>query len=241
MSCTILWRTTSRPPRWQNAMSSTSPRISSTTARPTRAPLLEVDLGRVAVDDGLRAEPDAREEHLHLLGRRVLRLVQDDERIIQGSAPHVGQGRDLDGAALHQARQGLGARHLEQRVVERTHVRIDLLVERARQVPEALPRLDGGSREDQARDLPVLQRAHRGRDGEVGLAGARRPDRERDGVRPDRVDEPLLADRLRRDALAAGGEQPVAEHLRRAHLAFPFRAPTRRPSRARWSGRPRNR
>ena len=38
-----------------------------------------VDLGDVAGDDDLRPEADAGEEHLHLLGRRVLRLVEDDE------------------------------------------------------------------------------------------------------------------------------------------------------------------
>ena len=93
----------------------------------------------------------------------------------------------------------LAAGHLEQRVVERAHVRVDLLVQRARQEPEALPRLDGGPREDQPRDLTFLERPHGDRHREVGLAGAGRTDRERDGASPDRVDEPLLPDRLRRD------------------------------------------
>src|SRR3954452_9963856 len=35
--------------------------------------LRQVDLGDVARDDHLRVEAQAREEHLHLLGRRVLR------------------------------------------------------------------------------------------------------------------------------------------------------------------------
>src|SRR5207244_12113660 len=42
-------------------------------------PAREIDLRDVAVDHRLGAEADARQEHLHLLGRRVLRLVQDDE------------------------------------------------------------------------------------------------------------------------------------------------------------------
>src|SRR5204863_6574859 len=36
----------------------------------------QVDLRDVAGDDDLRAEPEARQEHLHLLGARVLRLVE---------------------------------------------------------------------------------------------------------------------------------------------------------------------
>src|SRR6266545_2278070 len=35
----------------------------------------QIDLRDVAGDDGLRAKTEARQEHLHLLGRRVLRLV----------------------------------------------------------------------------------------------------------------------------------------------------------------------
>jgi hypothetical protein len=44
---------------------------------------LQVDLRDVAGDHGLRAEADAREEHLHLLDGRVLRLIEDDEGVIQ--------------------------------------------------------------------------------------------------------------------------------------------------------------
>src|SRR5690242_12369762 len=44
----------------------------------------QVDLGHVAGHHHLRAEAQPGEEHLHLLGRRVLRLVQDDERVVQG-------------------------------------------------------------------------------------------------------------------------------------------------------------
>src|SRR5690242_11762679 len=43
----------------------------------------QVDLGNVAGHHHPRAEAEPGEEHLHLLGRRVLRLVQDDERVVQ--------------------------------------------------------------------------------------------------------------------------------------------------------------
>src|SRR5262245_12155633 len=48
----------------------------------------EIDLRDVAGDDRLGAEPDAGEEHLHLLGRGVLRLVQYDERMIERAPAH---------------------------------------------------------------------------------------------------------------------------------------------------------
>ena len=58
----------------------------------------QVDLGDVAGDDHLRAEAEPGQEHLHLLRRRVLRLVEDDERVVERAAAHVGQRGDLDRA-----------------------------------------------------------------------------------------------------------------------------------------------
>ena len=62
-----------------------------------RATARHVDLGHVAGDHALGAEPDAGQEHLHLLGRGVLGLVQDDERVVERPTPHEGERRHLDG------------------------------------------------------------------------------------------------------------------------------------------------
>src|SRR5690606_41327588 len=56
------------------------------------------------------------------LFRSVLRLVQDDEGVVQGAAAHVGQGRDLDGARRHQLGDADRVEHVVQRVVERAQV-----------------------------------------------------------------------------------------------------------------------
>jgi hypothetical protein len=64
---------------------------SSAWIRPDIAPAREIDLRDVAGDDRLRAEPEARQEHLHLLAGRVLRLVEDDERVVQRPAAHEAQ------------------------------------------------------------------------------------------------------------------------------------------------------
>ena len=50
---------------------------------PGRLVLRQVDLRDVAGDDHLRVEPEPGEDHLHLLGRGVLRLVEDDEAVVQ--------------------------------------------------------------------------------------------------------------------------------------------------------------
>src|SRR5699024_11270485 len=60
----------------------------------------QVDLRHVAGDDHAGAEAYSRQEHLHLLARGVLRLVEDDEAVVQRAAAHIGQGRDFDVAAL---------------------------------------------------------------------------------------------------------------------------------------------
>src|SRR4029079_17408220 len=69
--------------------------------------LLQVDLGHVAGHDRLRTEPQASEEHLHLLRRGVLRFVEDDESLRERTATHVPQRRHLDLTSLHRAREAL--------------------------------------------------------------------------------------------------------------------------------------
>src|SRR5512146_1084556 len=58
----------------------------------------QVYLGDVAGHHDLRAEPEAGEEHLHLLGGGVLRLVEDDERVVEAASAHEGERGDLDRA-----------------------------------------------------------------------------------------------------------------------------------------------
>ncbi len=77
-------------------------RMRSRPASPLRPPG-DVDLRGVAGDDGLGPEPDPGEEHLHLLGRRVLRLVEDDERRVErvvGDQEVVGHVERIRGGDL---------------------------------------------------------------------------------------------------------------------------------------------
>jgi hypothetical protein len=81
----------------------------STTRSPLLVPLGQVDLGDVAGDDHRRAEAEPGEEHLHLLRRGVLRLVEDDERVVEGAPTHVRERGDLDGAGGQQLGHQLGS------------------------------------------------------------------------------------------------------------------------------------
>ena len=159
-----------------------------------RAAGRQIDLRDVARDDRLGAEAEARQEHLHLLGRRVLRLVEDHERVVQRAAAHERDRRDLDRAALDVARHALDVEHVVQRVVERPQVRIDLLLQIAGQEPQLLARFDRRPRQDDAVDLLRHEERDRLRHRQVRLAGAGRADAEHDVVLLDRVEIVPLVD-----------------------------------------------
>ena len=119
----------------------------------------QVHLGHVAGDDDLRPRAHAGQEHLHLRRGRVLRLVQDDERVLEGPAAHVGQRHDLDHVGVDVALHLAVAEHLLQRVVERPQVGVDLGLEVAGQEPELLAGLDRRAGEDDLAELPARSAA----------------------------------------------------------------------------------
>ena len=100
-----------------------------------------------------------------------------------------------------------------QRVVERPHVRIDLLGEIARQEAQPLAGLDRRTRQDDARDLAAIQRRDRHRHREIGLARPGRPDRDRDVVFLDQVDITTLRQVLRADRLERSAQDVLVDVL----------------------------
>ena len=119
---------------------------------------------------------------------RVLGFVENDERLVERAAAHVGQRHDLDHVLLHVPLHLVVVHHLVQRVEQRPQVRIDLGVQVAGQKAEAFARFDRGPDEHDLADLMVLERLDRHGDRQIGLAGARRADGERDVVLADRLD-----------------------------------------------------
>ena len=142
----------------------------------------QVDLGDVAGDDHARVEAEPGEEHLHLLGGGVLRLVEDDEGVVEGAAAHEGERRDLDHAALEVAVDPVGVEHVVERVEERPQVGVDLGLDVAGQEAEPLAGLDRRPGEDDPLHLALGKRRRRHRHREEGLAGAGRADAEGDRV-----------------------------------------------------------
>src|SRR5680860_895589 len=87
----------------------------------------QVDLGDVAGDHHARVEAEPGEEHLHLLGAGVLRLVEDHEGVVEGAAAHEGERRHLDHTALEVAVDPVGVEHVVEGVEERPQVGVCLL------------------------------------------------------------------------------------------------------------------
>ena len=78
----------------------------------------QIDLFEIARHHHARAKAEPREEHLHLRPRRILRLIEDDERILERAPTDVGERRHLDELAAHQLLIALRAKDVLQRIVE---------------------------------------------------------------------------------------------------------------------------
>ena len=213
MDCTRRWRTTSASVNCMKPIPSV-PRSTRTasTKPPARSVGRKVDLGRVAGDDGLRFEAETGQEHLHLLRRRVLSLVENHEGVVQGSPAHECERCDLDDITLDQALSFVEIHHVMKRVVERAQVGIDLLGQVAGQKAEFLPSLDGGSRQDDSNHLMAVERCDRQRHGQIRLAGSSGPRSEDHIVVAHELDITPLIQVLRRDppaAAHAGKHVPV--------------------------------
>ena len=107
----------------------------------------------------------------------------------------LGLQRALDDAGVHE---------VEERVVDRAQIGIDLLAHVAGQEAEPLAGLDRGPRQDDAVDLLALEQRDRMGDREPGLAGAGRADAEHHRMAAQRADVGVLH-------RGAGAHRPLAQ------------------------------
>ena len=180
----------------------------------------QIDLGDVAGDDGLGIEAEAGEEHLHLLAGSVLRLVEDDDGIVESAAAHESERSDFDNVLFEEALELIGFEKVVQGVIERTHVGIDLLLKGAREKTEAFAGFDGGTGEDDAIDLLGKKSLDGHGDGEIGLSGTAGTDGENHIVRFESFDIALLIGAFRSDRFFAeragtGRRKGAGERVRR--------------------------
>src|SRR6516162_5109146 len=157
----------------------------------------KITLVGIASHDHCRMPAQPRQQHLDLAIGAVLRLVDDDESVVQGAAAHIGDRRNLDCALGHQLFDPFAAEPLVQRIVQRAQIGCQLLVDVTGQVTEALAGLDCGAGQHDAADLPGFECCDRCADSEISLSGPRRPQSNCEIVMFDRRYEAPLAITLR--------------------------------------------
>ena len=161
----------------------------------------QVDLGDVAGDEELGVFAHTGKEHLELALGGVLCLVEDDVSIVEGTAAHEGEWRDLDGLILEVGDEFGHRHHIAEGVVEGLEVRIEFVAHVAGQEAEVLTGLHRRTGQDDALHLLVFQRPHGEGHRCVGLAGACRPDGENHVVVLQTLHQLFLVGRERLDDL----------------------------------------
>src|SRR5437660_165502 len=105
----------------------------------------QIDLGDIAGDDALRVEPHAGDKHLHLFGGRVLRLVENDEGVIERAPAHESNGSNFNDVLFQIAVYLLRVEQIVERIVEGPQIRVNFFLQGARQKTKALAGFDRGA------------------------------------------------------------------------------------------------
>ena len=175
----------------------------------------QIDLRDVAGDHDLRTGAHPRQKHLHLGNGGVLRLVEDDEGLVQRATAHVGQRYDLDQVLLGVALDKVVIDHLAQGVHQGPQIGIDLGLQVAGQIAQTFAGFDGrADQHDLAHGFLFQCRGGHGH-GQIRLAGSGRPKTQHDVVLAYGVHVSRLAGRLGAD-LPPGFENLDGRTLPRA-------------------------
>ena len=134
----------------------------------------QIDLADVAGDHGFGAEADAGEKHLHLLGRGVLRFIENHISAVERAPAHIGQGRDFDQAFFQKLGHAVEAHQIVKRIVKRAQIGVDFLRQVAGQKAELFAGFHRRAHQHDALDLVLFHRIHRCGHGQIGFAGAGR-------------------------------------------------------------------
>ena len=168
----------------------------------TGQPIEQVALVGIAGHHHRRVPAQPGQQHLDLAIGAVLRLIDNDESVVQGAPAHKADWRDLDRSFGHKLLDPLASEPFVQGVVERAQIGRKLVADIAGEIAQALAGLDRGTGQHDAPDLSGVQRRHRGTDREIGLAGPGRTQRDRQIMMLDRRQQSALALALRTDLAA---------------------------------------
>jgi hypothetical protein len=135
--------------------------------------IADIRLVYIPVDDDTGAFPDACHEHFQLQPRTVLRLVQNNEGVFEGLAPHIGQRFEHDTLVLQGAIHDTASQHIVEIGAKGAEPGFQLFLHLARQESQALAGFNRGTAKNDAIDLPALEGLNRHGRCTKSLAGAR--------------------------------------------------------------------
>ena len=166
----------------------------------------QIHLRDVARNNHLGMETKPGEKHLHLLRRGVLRFVENDERIVQCTAPHKAERRNLDVAPLDRARSPFHIHHVEQGIVQGAEIGIHFGIHIAGQKADLFARLNSRPRENDAAHFFLHEGTDRHRHSQISFAGPSGADTDHDVVRLNGFDIGFLRRRFWRDESFLGDD-----------------------------------
>ena len=154
------------------------------------------------------------EKHLHLFPGRVLSFIQNDKAVIQGTAPHIGQGGDFNRPSLLVLLEGLCPQHVVERVIQGPQIGVYLILQVPRQKAEPFPCLYRRPGEDDSVHRPFPKSGYGGCHRQIGLAGTGRAYANGDCILGNGLHIGLLAHGFGLDGLSLGGDaHHVLGHL----------------------------
>ena len=163
----------------------------------------QIDLRYVAGYHGAGIVPDTCQKHLHLLNGRVLRFIQNYECVIQRAAPHEREGRKFDCTTVQQPSDTFGTEHVVKRIVQRTQIRIDFLLNISRQKSNSFACFHHRPDQNDSTDRIVGKRVSGTGDRKVGFSGTRRSNSNGNGFGRDAFQVCLLGPRTRANIVLA--------------------------------------
>src|SRR6266404_586911 len=180
----------------------------------------QINLSDVARNHCLGPETDACQKHLHLFAGGILRFIENDKSVGQRAPTHEGKRRHLNHLLLEQFGHALVIDQIKQRVVKRTQIRINFLLQVAGEKAKLLAGFHCGTRQYDTVYLLLHQRLHGQRNCEIRLARAGYANAENNVLLLDRLDVFALSCRFGRYLFLAGGiEARLGEVVAQAKCA----------------------
>ena len=105
-----------------------------------------------------------------------MRLIQDNECIVQGASAHISQRCNLNGSGTHVITQLIGRYHVIEGIIERPEIGVDFFFQVTRKKSQVFPSLHGRTGKNDFFYHFIFQRPDGQSNRRIGFTGTGRPD-----------------------------------------------------------------